>query len=212
MHARGSLVYKIIYSAVDEKPGVRDNFLKRMVGARGFEPPTPWSRTFGPEGPTKCSGLDVIRYDAESLHNEFGARFRLVESSKELHETPFGTKQQFLLLLLSDRPTLPILTQHASLSCYNGDRDCRSYFVDTHCPTRLAGSGRDVQHRNWFAGDYGSERSRLPDFGTLIKSGTQAVQQNQTIALAVASRLQSSDSYLPIDSILTESGDTTPKH
>jgi hypothetical protein len=24
--------------------------------------------TFGPEGPSKCSGLDVIRYDAESLH------------------------------------------------------------------------------------------------------------------------------------------------
>jgi len=77
MHARGSLVYKIIYSAVDEKPGVRDNFLKRMVGARGFEPPTPWSRTFGPEGPTKCSGLDVIRYDSESLHNEFGGTLPL---------------------------------------------------------------------------------------------------------------------------------------
>jgi 2-polyprenyl-3-methyl-5-hydroxy-6-metoxy-1,4-benzoquinol methylase len=52
--------------------------------------------TFGPEGPTKCSGLDVVRYDAESLHNEFGVRFRLVESSKELHQTPFGTTQQFL--------------------------------------------------------------------------------------------------------------------
>ena len=52
--------------------------------------------TFGPEGPTKCSGLDVVRYDAESLHEEFGTRFRLVESSKELHETPFGTTQQFL--------------------------------------------------------------------------------------------------------------------
>ena len=52
--------------------------------------------TFGPEGPTKCSGLDVIRYDAESLHGEFGQRFRLVESSKELHDTPFGTTQQFL--------------------------------------------------------------------------------------------------------------------
>jgi 2-polyprenyl-3-methyl-5-hydroxy-6-metoxy-1,4-benzoquinol methylase len=52
--------------------------------------------TFGPEGPTKCSGLDVIRYDAESLHDQFGARFRLVESSKELHRTPFGTTQQFL--------------------------------------------------------------------------------------------------------------------
>jgi hypothetical protein len=52
--------------------------------------------TFGPEGPTQCSGLDLIRYDAESLHDEFGARFRLVDSSKELHETSFGTTQQFL--------------------------------------------------------------------------------------------------------------------
>ncbi len=52
--------------------------------------------TFGPEGPTKCSGLEVMRYDAESLHDEFGIRFRLMESSKELHKTPFGTTQQFL--------------------------------------------------------------------------------------------------------------------
>jgi 2-polyprenyl-3-methyl-5-hydroxy-6-metoxy-1,4-benzoquinol methylase len=52
--------------------------------------------TFGPEGPTQCSGLDVVRYDAETLHEQFGARFRLVESSQELHQTPFGTTQQFL--------------------------------------------------------------------------------------------------------------------
>ncbi|MGB8769276.1 MAG: class I SAM-dependent methyltransferase [Candidatus Korobacteraceae bacterium] len=52
--------------------------------------------TFGPEGPAKCSGLDVMRYHAESLHGEFGARFRLIESSQELHHTPFGTAQQFL--------------------------------------------------------------------------------------------------------------------
>jgi 2-polyprenyl-3-methyl-5-hydroxy-6-metoxy-1,4-benzoquinol methylase len=52
--------------------------------------------TFGPEGPTKCSGLEVMRYDAVSLHGEFGGRFRLVESSKEVHQTPFGTTQQFL--------------------------------------------------------------------------------------------------------------------
>jgi 2-polyprenyl-3-methyl-5-hydroxy-6-metoxy-1,4-benzoquinol methylase len=52
--------------------------------------------TFGPDGPTKCSGLEVMRYDAGSLHSEFGARFRLVESSQELHHTPFGTTQQFL--------------------------------------------------------------------------------------------------------------------
>jgi len=52
--------------------------------------------TFGPEGPVKCSGLDVVRYDAESLHGEFGIHFRLLGSSKELHLTPFGTIQQFL--------------------------------------------------------------------------------------------------------------------
>jgi ubiquinone/menaquinone biosynthesis C-methylase UbiE len=52
--------------------------------------------TFGPEGPTKCSGLDVMRYDAEALHREFGVHFRLLGSREELHETPFGTTQQFL--------------------------------------------------------------------------------------------------------------------
>jgi SAM-dependent methyltransferase len=52
--------------------------------------------TFGPEGPDKCSGLDLVRYDAKSLHEQFGARFHLVESSRELHLTPFGTIQQFL--------------------------------------------------------------------------------------------------------------------
>ena len=52
--------------------------------------------TFGPEGPVRCSGLDVVRYDATSLHDEFGKRFRLVESLKQLHQTPFGTAQQFL--------------------------------------------------------------------------------------------------------------------
>ena len=55
--------------------------------------------TFGPEGPQKCSGLDVMRYDADALHDEFGAGFQLVESATELHATPFGTTQQFVYCL-----------------------------------------------------------------------------------------------------------------
>jgi SAM-dependent methyltransferase len=51
---------------------------------------------FGPEGPTKCSGLNVVRYDAESMHREFGVQFRLVSSSIEQHRTPFRTVQQFI--------------------------------------------------------------------------------------------------------------------
>jgi len=52
--------------------------------------------TFGPEGPKKCSGLDVVRYDAESLRNQFGERFRILDTFTEHHLTPFGTTQQFL--------------------------------------------------------------------------------------------------------------------
>lgn len=55
--------------------------------------------TFGPEGPARCSGLEVVRYDAPALHGEFGARFRLIESREELHRTPAGGSQQFLYCL-----------------------------------------------------------------------------------------------------------------
>jgi SAM-dependent methyltransferase len=51
---------------------------------------------FGVDGPSRCSGLEVVRYNAGSLHAEFGVRFRLVSSSREVHNTPFGTTQQFL--------------------------------------------------------------------------------------------------------------------
>jgi len=51
--------------------------------------------TFGPEGPTKCSGLDVIRYSPDSLHDAFGARFQLAAHRTELHRTPAGLVQQF---------------------------------------------------------------------------------------------------------------------
>ena len=52
--------------------------------------------TFGPQGPTKCSGLDIVRYNAESMQSRFGERFYLLDSFMELHRTPFGTIQQFL--------------------------------------------------------------------------------------------------------------------
>jgi 2-polyprenyl-3-methyl-5-hydroxy-6-metoxy-1,4-benzoquinol methylase len=51
--------------------------------------------TFGPEGPTQCSGLNVVRYDADALHNEFGTSFQLVKHLTELHQTPAGSIQQF---------------------------------------------------------------------------------------------------------------------
>jgi hypothetical protein len=52
--------------------------------------------TFGPEGPTQCSGLDVERYDADALHGEFGSRFELLRHVEEVHRTPGGRAQQFV--------------------------------------------------------------------------------------------------------------------
>lgn len=52
--------------------------------------------SFGPNGPLKCSGLDVVRYSSESMHDEFGDEFQLVSSVDETHDTPFGTTQEFI--------------------------------------------------------------------------------------------------------------------
>lgn len=52
--------------------------------------------TFGPQGPEKCSGLPVVRYDTDGLHAEFGAPFVLMDSITENHQTPAGVTQQFL--------------------------------------------------------------------------------------------------------------------
>jgi trans-aconitate methyltransferase len=52
--------------------------------------------TFGPEGPTRCSGLDVRRYAAAELSAVLGTAFRLATSVTEEHTTPSGNVQQFM--------------------------------------------------------------------------------------------------------------------
>lgn len=52
--------------------------------------------TFGPDGPDKCSGLPVARYAPTELHARFGEPFELIESNVEVHNTPWGTPQQFV--------------------------------------------------------------------------------------------------------------------
>lgn len=52
--------------------------------------------TFGPNGPLQCSGLDVVRYNDQQLHHEFGEGFDLMGSQLSDHRTPMGTDQQFL--------------------------------------------------------------------------------------------------------------------
>ena len=52
--------------------------------------------TFAEDGPEQCSGLPVMRYRADQLHDEFGDAFTLLRHRKEAHHTPSGTVQQFV--------------------------------------------------------------------------------------------------------------------
>lgn len=52
--------------------------------------------TFGLDGPEQCSGLPVARYDADSIHATFGDAFEKIGEARELHATPWGSKQSFV--------------------------------------------------------------------------------------------------------------------
>ena len=51
--------------------------------------------TFALDGPERCSGLPVVRYDAPALAKELGPSFLLIDSWNERHETPAGASQSF---------------------------------------------------------------------------------------------------------------------
>lgn len=52
--------------------------------------------TFAQDGPPKCSGLDVVRYDEPSIAAELGAEFSLLEVRHETHVTPWESEQRFI--------------------------------------------------------------------------------------------------------------------
>jgi SAM-dependent methyltransferase len=51
--------------------------------------------TFALDGPEKCSGLPVCRYDGPALAREFAPAFSLIRSAPESHVTPWGKRQSF---------------------------------------------------------------------------------------------------------------------
>jgi 2-polyprenyl-3-methyl-5-hydroxy-6-metoxy-1,4-benzoquinol methylase len=51
--------------------------------------------TFALDGPEKCSGLPVQRYDGKSLASELGPSFELLDSRTETHHTPWNSTQAF---------------------------------------------------------------------------------------------------------------------
>ena len=65
--------------------------LRRAVRPRGFA----IIAGFATDGPSRCSGLEVVRYSPECLLSELGEGFEPIESAREEHCTPTGATQSF---------------------------------------------------------------------------------------------------------------------
>ena len=66
--------------------------------------------TFALDGPERCSGLPVARYSAETLAQELGSEFRLIEAVRHEHQTPWGAMQPFVYARFRrERSPAPIL-------------------------------------------------------------------------------------------------------
>lgn len=55
--------------------------------------------TFAPDGPEKCSGLDVVRYNSSDMQAQLGSGMRLMQQQRDTHTTPLGGEQRFAFYL-----------------------------------------------------------------------------------------------------------------
>lgn len=83
-------VFHFLTEAADRAPYVRQ--VRSALKPGGFL----IVGAFATGGPARCSGLDVVRYDADGLQREVGESFRLMQAIEEEHETPSGRVQPFL--------------------------------------------------------------------------------------------------------------------
>jgi ubiquinone/menaquinone biosynthesis C-methylase UbiE len=68
------------------------NILSSAVGKDGYFV----LATFSESGPPKCSGLEIQQYSKDKLEILFGKYFKIIKSFDQVHQTPFGTEQNFI--------------------------------------------------------------------------------------------------------------------
>ncbi|MFC1660121.1 class I SAM-dependent methyltransferase [Gemmatimonadota bacterium] len=84
-------------------PDDRDAYCR--VLSRGLEPGGHLIiATFALDGPSRCSGLDCVRYSPQSLLEVLGPEYSLQGSVKEPHRTPTGGTQAFVYSWFQRRP------------------------------------------------------------------------------------------------------------
>lgn len=59
--------------------------------------------TFSSNGPLKCSGLEISRYNSSSINEIFKKHFILLNHRISIHPTPFDTFQEFLFAVFEKK-------------------------------------------------------------------------------------------------------------
>jgi uncharacterized UPF0146 family protein len=59
--------------------------------------------TFAEDGPEQCSGLPAARYDSSRLTELFSENFAVMTTIRDIHRTPWGSKQPFTWAVLQRR-------------------------------------------------------------------------------------------------------------
>jgi trans-aconitate methyltransferase len=59
--------------------------------------------TFAPDGPNRCSNLEVRRYEGDAMRLALGDRFELVDERSETHVTPWKAEQRFRWFVMRRR-------------------------------------------------------------------------------------------------------------
>jgi len=74
----------------DDRKRYRDSLL-RTLRPEGYV----ILATFAVGGPERCSDLDIVQYNSDSIRKEFGDFFDLIDTREEIHQTPGGVEQLF---------------------------------------------------------------------------------------------------------------------
>ena len=90
---------RAVFHFLTDRPG-REKYMQVLnssINPRGYI----IIAAFSTDGPTKCSGLDIVQYDTEKIKQELGENFRFIEKRNETHVTPEGKQQKFCYYVFS---------------------------------------------------------------------------------------------------------------
>lgn len=93
--------------------------------------------TYADDGPGKCSGMPMMRYNADARHSQFGAPFTLLQHEREEHH-PIGTVQIFTYCLYRKELNTGRWTSSRWIDAVLGDEDL---------PQHQQVSGDEREHR-----------------------------------------------------------------